>query len=141
MATFTWATPDAIATALSTDLNSLADGSYSAASSAINNETGLDLYLDLELVLASLTPTGQPYCAIFLLPTLDGTNYEDTPNASSMPIAIFSFSTATAAKRKMMSNILIPPLSFKLVVLNDMNVALAASGNTLKYRLHSESGT
>ena len=38
MATAQWAVPNTIATALSTELNSLANGGNSAASAAIDNE-------------------------------------------------------------------------------------------------------
>jgi hypothetical protein len=141
MTDFTWKAPTSIASALTTELNSLANGSYSSVSTAYDNETNKHLYLDLELVLASLTPTGTPSCPVFLVAQVDGTNYEDSPNAASIPIAIFAFTTATAAKRQIRSNILVPPLSFKLGILNSMGVSLASSGNTLKYRLHDELGT
>jgi hypothetical protein len=138
---FSWQTPIAIATALTTELNALANAAFCTASAAYDNETNKHLYLDLELVLASLTPTGTPSCAVFLVAQIDGTNYEDTPNTSDLPITVFPFSTAVAAKRKIRTNILVPPFSFKLVVQNNMGPALGASGNTLKYRLHDELGT
>lgn len=138
--TFSWLAPIAIASALTTELDALANAAFSAASAAYDNETNHHLYLDLELRLSSLTPTGSPYCAVFLIAELDGTNYEDAPNAASVPIAIFSFTTAVAAKRQVRSNILVPPLPFKLVLQNNMGPALGATLNTLKYRLHDEQG-
>lgn len=143
MATVSWATAESIATALSTDLNSLANGSYSAASAAIANSTGLYRYLNLELALASLTPTGTPTISVFLLPTIDGTNYEDGGGATAPPalslVAVFDLSTSASTKRRARWNIPIPPVDFKLVLLNGSGVALASSGNTLKYRRHNES--
>lgn len=141
MTDFTWKTPIAIATALTTELNSLANAAFCTASAAFNNETGLHLYVDLELHLASLTPTGVPYCAVYALYQIDGTNYDDIPNASDVPIAIFPFSTAAAAKHKIRTNILVAPYNLKFVVQNVMGPALASSANTLKYRFHSELGT
>lgn len=139
MAEFKWKAPETIATALDTQLNSLADASQSAASAVIDNETDLYQYINLELVLASLTPTGTPYCLVYLIASLDGTNYEDlTTSAKGAVIATLTFSTATAAKRITQKNILIPPLKFKLAVENRAGVAFAASGNTLKYRRHNE---
>lgn len=127
--------PEAIATALTTELNSLANAGLSAASAAIDNEAGLYLYMELELVLASLTPTGVPYCSVYLVKQIDGTNYEDnTVSATHQVVAVFPMSTAVAAKRIIVSNILIPPCPFKLIVQNNCGPALAASGNTLKYR-------
>lgn len=139
MATTQWTAPEAIATALSTGLNSLSDGSASAASSAIDNETDLYLYIDLELVLASLTPAGSPTVDVYLLATLDGTNYDDLSESNlGTYLGSFAFSTATAAKRCVLRNLVIPPLKFKLALINHAGAALAASGNTLKYRRHSE---
>lgn len=134
-----WVAPEAIATALTTQLNSLANGSICTASSAIDNLTDLYQYIELELVLASLTPTGTPYCLVYLQKQIDGTNDEDlTTSASHLVIATFPMSTAVAAKRIIVSNILIPPTSFKLAVQNQAGPALASSGNTLKYRRYNE---
>jgi hypothetical protein len=138
-----WVVPNTIATALSTELNSLANGSYTNASSAIDNETDLYEYLDLELLLASLTPSGSPYCSVYLTKSIDsGTNFEDGGGATAPPgaalICTFDLSTSTGAKRRVMGNLLIPPLQFKLIVLNSSGVSLASSGNTLRYRRHNE---
>ena len=142
MATAKWDTPVAIATILSTDLNALANGAYSAASAAVNNETGLNLYASFELYLASLTPAAGGYCAVHILYSLDGTNFADgggatAPSAGSL-VCTFDLSTATAVKRHVRGNILLAPYQFKVVLLNAAGAALAATGNTLKYRVHSE---
>lgn len=138
-----WGTPEAIATTLSTELNSLGNGSYSAASSAITNSSGLYKYISLELVLASLTPSGAPYVEVYLVPTIDGTNYVDGGGAVAPPaeslLATFSLSTSTGAKRRAVANLLIPPYDFKLVLRNMSGVSLAANSNTLKYRRHNGS--
>lgn len=140
MATDSWGSPESIASALTTELNSLANGSYSNASSAITNGSGLYKYMSLELALASLTPSGSPYVNVYLLPTIDGTNYVDGGGATAPPaetlIATFSLSTSTGTKRRAVANLLIPPYDFKLVALNGSGVTLGASGNTLKYRRH-----
>lgn len=134
-----WTTPETIATALTTELNSLANAAQSAQSAAIDNLTGLYQYIELELVLASLTPTGSPYCQVYLVKQIDGTNYEDlSTSASHLVVATFPFSTAVAAKRIVAANILIPPCAFKLAVQNQAGPALGASGNTLKYRRYNE---
>ena len=138
---FKWVAPESIATALTTDLNSLANGSYSAASAAIDNETDLYTHLDLEVYLGSLTPTGTPTVSAYLVPSVDGTNYTDGGGATAPPIetliAVLSLSTSTGAKYRSATNIPIPPLKFKLILLNSSGVALASSGNTLKYRRHN----
>ena len=134
-----WLAPEATATALTTELNSLANAAQCTASAAIDNETDLYQYLELELVLASLTPTGTPYCLVYLVKSVDGTNYEDvTTSASHLVVAALPMSTAVAAKRINVANILIPPCKFKLVVQNQCGPALGASANTLKYRRYNE---
>jgi hypothetical protein len=137
-----WVAPETIASALTTELNALTAGSSCTPSAVIDNETDLFQYINLELVLASLTPTGTPSVDIYLLASLDsGTNYEDnSPSNGGSYLASFSFSTATAAKRCVLKNLVIPPLKFKLVALNNAGPSLAASGNTLKYRRHNEQG-
>lgn len=138
MATVKWVAPESIASALTTELNSLANGSASAASGAIDNETGLYRYISLELYLASLNPTGTPIVQVYLIPTLDATNYEDTTPPNFSLLTTFDLTTGAATKRRMRWNIPIPPLSFKLIVKNGSGVAFASSGNTLKYRRHNE---
>lgn len=131
----------AIATALTTDLNSLANGSASALSAEIDNSTNKYLYADMELNLASLTPTAGGYVALYLVPSVDGTNYPlfDTgasPGTANNNYFAGSFSTkaAAAAQRIAMREIQLPPGKYKLAVYNGAGVALAASGNTLSWR-------
>ena len=140
--TMQWTTPTTIATALSTELDGLANGGYSNASSAIDNEAGLYQFIELELNLASLTPVAGQSVAVYLLPSLDGTNYADGGGAVAPPdealLTIFSLRAATAAQRRVSMVLEMPPLLGKLVVGNmtiTSGVAFAASGNTLKYRL------
>lgn len=142
--TFKWVAPESIATALSTELNSLGNGSFSAASSAIDNETDLFQYINLELVLASLSPTAGAYVDVWLEPALDATpNYVDHGKALQTAHLLGTLpldTTASTAQRIIRWNIPIPPLKFKLSVRNGAGVALASSGNTLKYRRHNEQG-
>jgi len=141
MAILKWLAGEGATTALSTELNSLASNAFSALSAAIDNTTGLYPWMDLEVSLASFTPgTGSPYVAVYVVYSLDGTNYEKTPNGSSgdkPPDAIFPLEASVAqASRVVISNIPISPLKFKLVLKNASGATLAASGNTLKYNRH-----
>ncbi len=131
----------AIATALTTELNSLANGSTSALSAEIDNSTTKYLYADIELSLASLTPTANGYVALYLVPTIDGTNYPlfDTgtsPGTANNNYFVGSFMTkaAAAAQRIAMREIQLPAGKYKLAVYNGAGAALAASGNTLSWR-------
>lgn len=142
--TQSWKTPDTIASLLNgTELNSLANGAISAQSGAVDNEGGLFQYVAVELQLASLTPTGTPYCMLYLVKSIDGgTNYEDlTVSASHAVVATFPMSTAVAAKRIVVANILIPPTFFKFAVQNQCGPALASSGNLIRYRRYNELST
>ena len=144
--TFEWTVPEAIQTYFSTGLNSLADGSFVGVGSAITNETGspaLYQYMDLELNLASLSPATGAYVDIWLLPTLDATNYGTTgkPLITAHLLCTFQLdTTASTAQRIIKTNVCIPALDFKLDLRNKAGVAFNASGNTLKYRRHYEQG-
>ncbi len=140
--TFQWVAPEALASALTTELNSLANGSFSTAF-ALDNEAGLYQFIDFELVLASLTPVAGQAVGIYIMAAVDSTpNYPDA-NAADNLVAILPLSTATAAKRKTAVNILIPPLKLNITVGNltiTSGVAFGAASNTLKYRRHNSQG-
>lgn len=139
MAAAKWGTPTTIATALTTELNSLANGSTSTASSAYDNETNKHKFVNVEVYLASLTPTGSPSISVNILPTLDATNYADA--GSDTAVIVLPLTTSTSAKRKIAVNIPAPPFSLKFSLTNNSGVSLPASGNTVKYRFHSEDVT
>lgn len=140
--TFQWATPEALTTALSTELNSLANGSFSSAY-ALDNESGLYQFINFELVLASLTPVAGQCVGIYIMAAVDSTpNYPDA-NAVDNLVAVLALSTSTSAKRKDATNILIPPFKLNITVGNisiTSGVAFGASGNTLKFRRHNGQG-
>lgn len=133
-----WNTPSSIVSVLTTELNSLANGSMSAASGAINNDTNLDMYGDLELNLGALSPTAGGYVSVYIAEAPDGTNYP-APSAADQRLqtnallCTFAVSTtASTAQRLVARNVLLPPGKFKLYVDNQSGGAMAASGNTLK---------
>ncbi len=113
-----WGNLASVVSLLTTELNSLANGAATAASSAIANQTNLDVYADIELVLASLSPVAPNYGTLYILAAIDGTNY---PSA-----------TAATAQRIVVRHVLLPPATFKVVYYNQAGVALNATGNTIK---------
>lgn len=126
------------ATALSTDLNALANNTASAASSAIDNTTNLDLYADFELVLGTTSSrTAGCVVSLYITPSLDGTNYADVSSSSAELLGVFPLATGTGAARVIIRDCPIPPALFKVFVVNSSTQALNASGNTVKYRAHS----
>ncbi|MGE3620741.1 MAG: hypothetical protein AB7L84_09790 [Acidimicrobiia bacterium] len=128
-----------IATALSTELNSLANNSLTAASSAIDNTSALELFADLELVVAAQgsARSAGAVVDVYIVPSVDGTNYADLEATCSEPIATFALDAATTARRLAARDIPIPPGLFKLAVRNRTGQSFASSGSTLKYRTHS----
>lgn len=129
----------AAATALSTELNSLATATNSSASSAIDNTSALDLYMDLELVIAAqgVARSAGAYVAVYMVHALDGTNYDDVHETTAELCAVFPLDAATTARRRTVRDIPIPPGLFKLFARNVTGQTTASSGSTVKYRLHS----
>ncbi len=133
-----WGNLASVVSLLTTELNSLANGAATAASSAIANQTNLDIYADIELVLASLSPVAPNYGTLYILEAVDGTNYPSATaavllNQPSQILCTFALdTTATTAQRIVVRNVLLPPASFKVAYYNQAGVALGASGNTIR---------
>lgn len=146
--TFKWVAPESLTSYLTTELNTLADSTsdttgFSAVGAEIANETDLYQYINLQLVLAaqgSARASGA-FVAVYINYAADGTTYDDTSNkAFSELLCVFPLDAATTARTLTKTNLPIPPIDFKLLVLNDTGQALAGTGNTLKFRRHNEQG-
>jgi hypothetical protein len=128
-------------------LSSLADNEWTDLSDEIDNSSNKYALCDMEIYLAALTTTGSDAgIEVYIVPSLDGTNYPDwlgnsTSDAQEnnnyyagfMPVKVVT----TTAVRSVLRNVTLPNGKFKFGVRNRANVALAASSNTLKYRPHS----
>lgn len=130
-----WAgTPTSRSTVFTTEANSLANGSYTAVGTALDNTANLDMYCDVEIALASLTPTTGAKLTLFMLVSNDGTTYEDPPSSTNPGFGCQNISvpvsTGVGAKKVTVGPFLLPPKKVKFVLLNSANVALASSGNT-----------
>lgn len=113
-------------TALDTQLNALASLG-SATGPAIAN-TELDTLADVEIALASFTPGATPYVELYLIPSVDGTNYADAPGDF---VGARSVSAGASAKRVVFRGIPVPPRTHKWHVVNKTAATLAATGNTV----------
>lgn len=138
-----WADSVASADLLTTGLDSLADAAR-AISSAITPD-GLP-YGDLELAVrytSSAPAAGISVAEVYLLPTVDGTNYPEggtgvTPQAALMVGVFESRNGSTGAvERLVLRGIELPARSYKVVLVNKSGKTYHSSGNTLKVRTYA----
>ncbi len=127
-------------------LNSIASGNGILSDLAIANGTALDRYMDISFNLASAAFTGTGINLSFHIYPLnkDGSTYGDSKFGTSAagpcaypPCAVIPLVAATQAQTGSATGIVIPPGTFKLVLINNGGVALAASGNTVQYRTYN----
>ena len=121
----------------STDLNALAAATMSGASSAYDNSADQHLFMSFKLNLAtSSSRTAGAAVRLWVLPAIDGSNYDDAI-VEQHPSATFPLDAATTARQITIRDVPIPGSLFKTVVRADMGVAWPASGSTIKGRAHS----
>lgn len=118
-------------------LNSLASGSK-ATSNEINVTTNDPLDVLIELTLDPGTTTGNKQAVVFVVSTLDGTNYSDSTNNDNMRLlGVVSLPDTNVVRSAGMSVAAafggtLPP-RFKVVVLNDSGASFNSSGNSAQY--------
>jgi hypothetical protein len=132
---------DAFSTAT---LNSLGSGNAVLSDVTITNGAALDLYIDVSIALASAAFTGtNPSIQFFLYPqNQDAVTYGDGrfttaaagPVSPNYWVGTIPLVPLTQAQSGLAAGIVIPPGTFKLVLYNGGNVALASSGNTCQIR-------
>ena len=141
-----WEAPATIATVMSTELNSLANGANAITASALSNDAATTerfLYASFEFYIAAQgsARSAGAYVALFLLPEIDGTNFAyggaGLNPQSGLWLCNFSLDAATTARYCLQHQIPIPPHNFHLVMQNNTGQAFAASGNTLKWVRYS----
>jgi hypothetical protein len=134
-----------------TALASRANGYYapaqvSSADVVIDNSTTLHLFMDLELELGAAAWAVGGFFEIYLVEALDGTTYDTgsttvLPAADNLVAAIGTHGNASALSSQAIqisrNLIVIPPAKFKLLWRNQSGVTTAATGNAMRYRLHS----
>jgi hypothetical protein len=134
-----------------TEINSLPNGDAILGSVAVANGTALDMFMDVSFALASVTTVGTPVLGLFLYPlNEDGSTYGDGRFGSAaagpppgnylsgqagLPVGTQAL---TGLFRGFMSGpLIIPPGTFSAVLFNGAGVALASSGNAIKYRTYN----
>lgn len=146
MATVKWAAaPTSRGTVLTTELNSLANGSFTAVGPAYDNTANLDEWFWLEFLTGgSITPTAGANVQIFATHSPGGTNYGDAPGANNVGfqdlIATLPLTTAAGTQRATsLFPVQLPPGKFKFILKNNAGVALSATSNTLTLYSANES--
>lgn len=139
MADFTYGDHSTVSTYLTTELNSITDGS-AVIGAEINNSSG-DHFAKVLLELASFDLSSQtaPSVHFYIVRSLDdGTTYEDGSGSiipARPPDYIFLLREVNAAQ-KVLIDIRIASEKQKFIVVNETGVTLASSGNTLKYETY-----
>lgn len=137
---FTWTS------LMTTELNSIASGNAILGGTAVSNQTALDLFCDFSIVLASAAFVAPNFMGIYLYPLNDdNSSYGDGrfgssaagPPPSSYAVGTIGIVAATQAQTGTLCGIVMPPGTWKPVLYNQGGVALASSGNTLKYRTYN----
>lgn len=130
----------AAANALSTELNSLAS-TQAALSSALDNSTDLAFWEDLMLTATfGVAPTANSVLTLYLVPSLDGTNYGDATSGASPVtspatyVGVFPLRAVTTIQRVPLRGVQLPPGLYKYQLVNGSGQAFPASGSTLQYR-------
>jgi hypothetical protein len=136
MATEKWAAYTSRGNVLSTELNSLAAASRSAAGTEVDNGTNLDMFGVLELqVTFGTAPVAGGYVEIYMVAAPDGTNYEDgsatvDPGTHKL-IDRIPVRAVTTAQRLTGRMIPLLPEKTKFLLYNGFGQAFPASGSTL----------
>lgn len=129
-----------------TELNSLASNNAIICSTVVANGTALDLFSNFSIAFGSITSgSGSPSITISIYPlNEDGSTYGDGlfGSAAAGPPAIVNcqipvnpaVTAAVVGTGSCGQAVMLPPGSFKVVLWNNAGVALASSGNIVKYR-------
>jgi hypothetical protein len=136
MATEKWSAATARANQLTTELNALADGSYSAAGTALDNATNRDRFglAELTATFAS-APTADAPLHLYAVVAPDGTNYCDGGGSVRPPDAVylgtFQARAVTTAQRMVTRRFELPPTLMKFVLYNGCGQAFPATGSVV----------
>lgn len=136
MATEKWTAATSRGNVLSTELNALANGSYSAVGSVLDNSVNLDRFGIAELAATwASAPTDKAVLDLFAVPAIDATNYADGGGAvrpsNFLYLGSFQVRAVTTAQRVVCGQFTLPPFKHKYVLLNSSGFALPATGSVV----------
>lgn len=131
-----WATPTDRGNVLSTELNAVADGAWTAEGSAYDN-TGGDVWAVVEFANANAfgsAPTDQGQIDVYINPNIASGGH-DTAGSRGNPeyaVASIPLHAQTAAQTVKSKPFILPPGQLKFRVQNNCGQTTPATGNTLK---------
>ena len=132
-----------LTTVLTTELDGLADDGTSALSPTKSNDavSERDLVANFELFIATqgTARTAGAFVSLFIIPEVDDVNFGDVVGDCLLNYFVGSvlLDASVNARYVILEDVKIPPSDFKIVLQNQTGQALAATGNTVKYRVYS----
>jgi hypothetical protein len=135
MAIARWAAPSARITIAATAINSLANGSASAAIT-YDNSTNRDLYAIVTIKLGSITPAAGGSVSLRVY-SGDGTDTPDL-NGGAFDTYVAPLATGASAKVVTFPMVRLYPFPLRFQIVNNAGVSTAASGNELYVRPYNE---
>lgn len=138
-----WSSAASIASALGSSLSGLSNN-VSILSSAIDNRSNRHMFSDWMLTVTyNTSPATNGRCTLYLVPSVDGTNYADCV-AGSEPVnlfaGVFPLRAVSTAQVLTARRVLLPPALFKVALKNESGSAMATGSgtNTLQYIFYDE---
>ncbi len=123
-------------------IDSALDNEWTNLSDEIDNSLNKYMMMDLELVLGSAVFISTSVMEIYLIPSIDDTNYPlwvgdataDQQENNQYFIGSVTLSDATEAQRVSLRSVAMVAGKFKFGIRSRAGVTLNATGNTLKWR-------
>ena len=123
---------------MTTALNSLADNTISAASTEVDNSTGLNTFMWFELnaIFGTSPDDANPTVDLYIIQAPDGTNYASAPitggvDQDHLILVNIPVRKVTSAQRLVVGPFPAPPHKIKVYADNQTGQSMAASGNTI----------
>jgi len=131
------AVPTSRSNVLSTELNSLADGSRTNAGTEYDNSSNLETYGMLEMnVTFGTAPDSTATVTIYMVTAPDGTNYASGSSTVApgyhTEVLTLQVQASTSAQRLISKPFMIPPTKQKYILENNTGQAFPASGSTVE---------
>ena len=138
-----------LTTYMSTDLNSLANDTTNVGAVILDNTSNKHHNIMAELYLASVDLSAQsaPTVELYLVPSIDGTNYcdagtdastTDLPPGSAHIGSFYIQETSAAHRAAILVKECLQALKYTIVLINKTGAAFNAAGNILKIMTNSD---